>query len=47
MPKQATTKGPELKFEATFPAAGYYGMWLQFQKGGKVVTAPFVISVKP
>jgi hypothetical protein len=44
---EATTKGPELKFEATFPAAGRYGMWLQFQEGGKVVTAPFVVSVKP
>jgi hypothetical protein len=43
----ATPKGPELKFEATFLAAGRYGMWLQFQEGGKVVTAPFVISVKP
>jgi hypothetical protein len=44
---EATMKGPELKFEARFPAAGRYGMWLQFQECGKVVTAPFVVSVKP
>ena len=32
---------------ATFPKPGLYKIWAQFQRAGKVVTAPFVVSVKP
>jgi len=32
-------------FNARFPKAGIYKAWGQFQRGGKVVTIPFVISV--
>jgi len=34
-----------VKFEAHFPAAGLYKGWGQFQHGGNVFTAPFVIEV--
>ncbi|MFM7187471.1 MAG: FixH family protein [Armatimonadota bacterium] len=32
-------------FNSRFPKAGIYKAWGQFQRGGKVVTIPFVISV--
>ena len=37
--------GPEVVFNAQFPAAGLYKAWGQFQHKGKVITAPFVFDV--
>lgn len=38
--------GPEVVFAPTFGTAGVYKMWVQFQRGGKVITAPFALHVK-
>jgi hypothetical protein len=46
-PEGAVTSGPELTFGATFPAADAYKLWIQVQRGGKVITAPFVVRLKP
>lgn len=37
---------PEVAFAPTFATAGVYKMWVQFQRKGKVITAPFAIGVK-
>lgn len=29
----------------TFPDAGLYKLWAQFQRGGRVITVPFVVRV--
>ncbi len=44
-PEGAPSSGPVLTFGPVFPAPGRYKLWLQFQRKGKVVTAPFVIEV--
>jgi hypothetical protein len=44
-PEGALSSGPVLTFGPVFPAPGRYKLWLQFQRKGKVVTAPFVIEV--
>lgn len=41
----AQSKRGIVTFNARFPKAGIYKAWGQFQRGGKVVTIPFVISV--
>ena len=41
----AQSKRGIVAFNARFPKAGIYKAWGQFQRGGKVVTIPFVISV--
>jgi hypothetical protein len=33
-------------FDAVFPRAGRYKLWVQFQRGGIVETAAFVIDVR-
>lgn len=38
--------GAQVAFHTEFPAAGLYKMWAQFQRGGKVITVPFVVIVK-
>jgi len=38
--------GPEAVFEATFPGSGIYKIWGQFQRGGKVLTVPYVVTVE-
>ncbi|CAN5696468.1 hypothetical protein BH11ARM2_BH11ARM2_37700 [soil metagenome] len=40
-------KTGEVRFNARFPRPGIYKAWAQFQRGGKVVTLPFVFEVKP
>lgn len=45
-PEGGPTSGPAVTFEPTFPAAGLYKLWVQFQRKGQVVTAPFVIAVE-
>jgi hypothetical protein len=44
-PTSATTAGPEIGFEVTFPRAGRYKLWAQFQRGGQVETVAFVVDV--
>ncbi len=41
----AASKKGNVAFNARFPKAGVYKAWGQFQRGGKVVTIPFVVSV--
>jgi hypothetical protein len=41
----ALSKSGTVVFDARFPKAGIYKAWGQFQRGGKVVTIPFVINV--
>jgi hypothetical protein len=37
--------GPEIKFGTTFPTAGTYSLFLDFQHAGKVRTAEFTVNV--
>jgi hypothetical protein len=39
--------GPELQFVYTFPSAGRYHVWAQFQRAGQIVTVPLVLEVAP
>ncbi|HEX8636082.1 MAG TPA: heavy metal-binding domain-containing protein [Pyrinomonadaceae bacterium] len=39
--------GPEVEFGAMFPEAGLYRIWTQFQRGGRVSTVSFTLTVKP
>ncbi|TLS51581.1 hypothetical protein EMG79_06615 [Klebsiella pneumoniae] len=38
--------GPEAKFETTFPKAGIYKIWGQFQHRGEVFTVDYVVNVE-
>lgn len=38
--------GPEVEFEVTFPAAGKYWLWAEFNSPSGPLTVPFVITVK-
>jgi len=42
----ARSKSGTVVFDARFPKAGRYKAWGQFQRGGKVITIPFVFDVK-
>jgi hypothetical protein len=44
-PEGAATTGPTVTFGPVFPAPGTYKMWVQFQRRGKIITAPFVVTV--
>jgi hypothetical protein len=44
-PEGAATAGPVVAFAPVLPAAGRYKLWVQFQRNGEVITAPFVIDV--
>jgi plastocyanin len=37
--------GPEIGTQTLFPKAGIYKVWVQMQRQGKVIVAPFVIKV--
>jgi hypothetical protein len=39
--------GPVVTFDPILPRAGLYKLWVQFQRGGGVITVPFVIEVPP
>lgn len=44
----ANSKGSEsttVMAHTKFPKAGLYKLWAQFQRGGKVITVPFVVNV--
>lgn len=45
-PLDEAAKGPEAKFATTFPKAGTYRIWGQFQHNGEVITVPFTVDVK-
>jgi Heavy metal binding domain len=38
--------GPDVTFEALFPKAGRYRIWLQFQREGRTSTAWFTVAVR-
>jgi len=40
-PEEAATGGPTISFHPVMPAAGAYKLWIQFQRGGRVLTFPF------
>lgn len=44
-PIETGTGGPTVTFEPLIPVAGSYKVWVQVQRGGRVVTAPFVLDV--
>ena len=35
----------EVSAHTTFPRAGLYKLWAQFQRGGKVISVPFIVDV--
>ncbi|HET7218900.1 MAG TPA: heavy metal-binding domain-containing protein [Vicinamibacterales bacterium] len=45
-PEGAITRGPSVTFDPMLPAPGRYKLWLQVQRRGTVITAPFVIDVR-
>jgi hypothetical protein len=45
-PRSPTTKSTDLMFEANFPRAGLYKIWVQFQRDKQVVTADFAVRVQ-
>jgi len=38
--------GPSLGFNATFPLAGTYKIWVQINRGGEVITTAFVVQTE-
>jgi hypothetical protein len=46
-PEGVATAGPMVAFSPVLPVSGRYKLWVQFQRKGEVVTAPFVIDVPP
>ncbi len=44
-PEEMDTRAPFVTFRPLMPAAGVCKLWVQFQRRGKVITAPFVIEV--
>jgi hypothetical protein len=41
----STVVGPTVVFQVLFPKAGAYRMWAQFQREGRVLTAPFTVRL--
>ena len=37
--------GPRIVFRQRFPRPGSYRLWAQFQRGGKLATVPFTVTV--
>ena len=44
-PEGTMTRGPSVSFDPVLPSPGRYKLWLQIQRRGEVITAPFVIEV--
>lgn len=44
-PSDIESSGPTVTFDSVFPRAGRYKLWVQFQRGGIVETASFVIEL--
>jgi hypothetical protein len=45
-PEEQASRGPSVSFHPRMPAAGLYKLWVQFQRQGRVITVPFVVSVE-
>jgi hypothetical protein len=45
-PEGDATAGPSVTFAPVLPAYGRYKLWVQFQRKGEVITAPFVIELR-
>jgi hypothetical protein len=45
-PRDGATPGASIRFRATFPSAGRYRLFLQFQHAGQVRTAAFTVQVR-
>ncbi len=45
-PSDLDSRGPRVEFNAVFPRSGRYKMWVQFQRNGSVLTAPFVVEIQ-
>jgi hypothetical protein len=43
-PDGGPTSGPVVTFDPVLPAPGRYKMWVQLQRKGEVITAPFIIE---
>ena len=41
-----THTGADVSFEAFFPRPGYYRVWSQFQRQGKLITVSFTIAAR-
>ena len=39
--------GPDFDVHAVFPQAGTFKLWVQVQRGGKVLSAPFTVQILP
>jgi len=39
--------GPDLDVHAVFPEPGRFKLWIQVQRGGRVVSAPFTVQIRP
>ena len=39
--------GPVIRAEHTFGNPGLYKLWAQFESDGRVISAPFVVEVRP
>lgn len=39
--------GPRVVFQVVFPREGDYRVWLQVQRGGRVLTVPFTVRARP
>lgn len=45
-PEEIATGGPTVSFHPLVPAAGDYKLWIQIQRGGKVITVPFLLRAE-
>jgi hypothetical protein len=43
MPMQMGALGDTVSFPYAFPKAGRYYVWVQVKRGGRVLTAPYVV----
>jgi hypothetical protein len=39
------TSASQVSAHTTFPRTGLYKVWAQFQRGGQIITVPFVVRV--
>ena len=46
-PDTTTPAKPTVRAHTEFPSPGLYKLWGQFQRGGKVITVPFVLNIAP
>lgn len=44
-PVDEKSKGPKAQFTTTFPRAGIYKIWGEFQHDGKIITVSYVVKV--